>query len=86
MLDPNTISQLVAVILMVAPSASDNHLENHSVAASVWHMKPGMDVSSEIVLYDICEEVASNFNQLGIWATYEGGTYQPHAWCKGIYK
>ncbi|CBW46995.1 hypothetical protein [Roseovarius Plymouth podovirus 1] len=84
MLDGNTISQLVSVVMMVAPSASDQHLENHSRETIYqFHVESG---AHELALWDACEELATAFNQLDLWVMYQDTLQQPHAWCKGIYK
>lgn len=84
MLDTNTISQLMVVVMMIAPSASDNHLENYSQETIYrFYTHSG---AQELTLWDACVELATEFNQLDLWVTYEGEMYQPHAWCRSIYK
>jgi len=84
MFDPNTVSQIVAVVLMIAPSASDDHLENHSIEVDnyTFEVSEGEHPLSAI---DACEELASKVNQLQIHATYEGEVHRTHAWCKPIW-
>lgn len=84
MLDPNTISQLIAVVMMVSPSSSDNHLENHS-RDTIYRFYTESE-AHPLALWDACEELAAEFNSLDLWVTYEDKLYQPHAWCKGIYE
>lgn len=84
MLDTNTISQLMVVVMMIAPSASDNHLENYSQETIYrFYTHSG---AHPLALWDACEELATSFNKLDLWATFDGEMYQPHAWCRGIYK
>ena len=84
MLDPNTISQLVAVVMMISPSSSDIHLENHSEETIYrFHMESG---AHSLALWDACEELSTAFNELDLWVAYEDELHQPYGWCKGIYK
>ena len=77
---PNTVSQLVGVVLMLAPSASDNHLENHSGPVFMFRT------------YAACEQNAEHINQQHILPYRQEipdmteDTSSVHAWCKGVYK
>ncbi|UAT28851.1 hypothetical protein PP753_gp12 [Dinoroseobacter phage vB_DshP-R7L] len=76
MLDPNTVSQLVGVFLMLAPSTSDNHLENYSQPLLMF------------TTHAACEQNAESVNQqqIPVVAPDTGELTIVHAWCKGVYE
>lgn len=74
-LETETLSQLVGVILMVAPSASDNHVENYSYPAVM------------LETHADCHVVAHSFNesQVQVRLTPTSPVTIAYAWCKPVY-
>lgn len=71
MLDPNAISQFVGVMLMLAPSSTDNHVENYS--------KPLLMFKTVVV----CEKNAASVNDQQIIALTPDTNEENiiYAWC-----
>jgi predicted neuraminidase len=76
----DTLSQLVGVMLMLAPSSSDNHVENFSQPLFIFEN------------HEVCKENAKSINQQNIQTIApdfaEGSEVitTVYAWCKPIWK
>lgn len=75
-LNSETISELVAVVLMIAPSASDNHVENFSRPALTF------DTHAD------CHVARHSFNEMEVPVQLiPGGPITiAYAWCNPIYE
>lgn len=76
MLDPSTVSQLVGVMLMLSPSASDNHLENYSQPLLMFTDHATCQVNADSLNEQRIEALAPDTDESNI----------VYAWCKGIYR
>ena len=78
MLDPDTISTLVAAVLMVAPGTTDDLLENYS-----------LNTVQSYETMEKCQFYADQFNLTGIviyWPENQTETTSiAYAWCRGIW-
>lgn len=72
MLDSQTISEVVAVIMMVAPSPTDDHVMNHSV--------PAVRFETERE----CQNARNLFNKIPVTLP-DGQVVQPYYWCNTIW-
>lgn len=75
-LESETISQLVGVMLMLAPSSSDNHLENFSQPLLAFETVQTCQLSADSLNQQQIQTFAPDTNEITTI----------HAWCKTIWK
>lgn len=78
-----TLSQIIAFVVMIAPSASDDHVENHAQMVTRYHYSTELNGHEEAKEY--CNFQADLLNAQNMQVMFEGQVSTMHAWCRPIF-